>query len=332
MAVQAAAIALPDPTSPEALLLRLEEHARELHAFLEAMPGLLDSARIDELRRRCWELVESAPRSLDDPRLDAAWRSGRERLEALQAALAAATPAEALRDLHDELSRGYEAWVEQLRTARARQGLRGASQLHQVKSLIGLRSLFHVLNGCIAAGLYQFVLGPVGATIVLGAFLAVFGFLEVSRRFSARWNHAICSSPIFKPIRRPAEYHRTNSATWYLLGLCLLVPLASKPAVIAAVLVLAFADPAAAWIGRRWGTRKLHRNKSVVGTLVFVAVALAVAWPYLVAFGPSLTVGRAGLLALAGAVVGALAEVFSGPLDDNLTVPVATALTITALL
>jgi dolichol kinase len=330
--VQTAAIALPDPTSSEALLLRLEAHARELHAFLEAMPALLDGRRVDELRRRCWELVESAPRSLEDPRLDAAWRGGRERLEALQAALAAAVPAEALRDLHDELARGYEQWIEQLRAARKEYGVRGASALHQVKSVIGLRSLLHVLNGVVAAALYQLVLGPVGATLVLGSLLAVFGFLEVSRRFSARWNHALCSSPIFRPIRRPAEYHRVNSATWYLLGLCLLVPLASKPAVIAAVLILAFADPAAAWSGRRWGRRKLFRNKSVVGTLAFVAVALAVAWPYLAVFGPELGVGRAGLLALAGAVVGALAEVFSGPLDDNLTVPVATALTITALL
>jgi dolichol kinase len=330
--VQGAASSLNVPTTQEALLLSLEAHARELHAFLEAMPALLRAERLDEMRRRCWQLVESAPRGLEDPRLEAAWRRGHERLVALQEALAAARPPAALHDLYDELGRCYELWIEQLRIARRRYGVQGAAALDSVKSLIVARSFFHVLNGVMAAAIYQFLLGPAGALVLLGALLAVFGFLEVSRRFSARWNHAICSSRLFRPIRRPGEYHHVNSATWYLLGLCLLVPLASKPAVIAAVLILAFADPAAAWFGRRFGQRKLHRNKSVAGSAAFVVVALAVAWAYLVGFGPELTLARAGLVALAGACAGALAEVFSGPLDDNLTVPVASALTIAALL
>lgn len=324
-------LTLAVPTPP-GLLLSLEAHARELHAFLEAAPALLDARRLDELRQRCWRLVESAPRGLEDPRLDSALRRGHERLVALQDALATAVPTAVLHDLHDELARGYEQWIEQLQVARQRSGVRGAAALDLVKSLNGARTLFHICNGVICAALYQFLLGPTGATVVLGVFLAVFGFLEVSRRFSSSWNHTICSSPLFRPIRRPGEYHRVNSATWYLLGLCLLLPIASKPAVIAAVLILAFADPAAAWFGKRFGQRKLHRNKSVAGTSAFLVVALAVAWPYLVAFGPDLTLARAGLLALAGAFAGALAEVFSGPLDDNLTVPVASALTITALM
>jgi dolichol kinase len=329
--VQGAAT-LSVPTTQEALLLSLEAHARELHAFLEAMPSLLDGQRWDELRQRCWHLVESAPHSLEDPRLDAAWRRGRERLEALQEALATAVSPDAIRERYEDLARCYEQWIAQLEPARRRAGVRGAAALDSVKSLIGARTLFHVANGVIAAALYQFLLGPTGALIVLGGFLAVFLFLEISRRFSASWNHAICTSRIFRPIARPNEYHRTNSATYYLIGLCLLVPLASKPAVIAAVLILAFADPAAAWFGKRFGRTKLHRNKSLAGTAAFLVVALAVAWPYLVAFGPDLGLARALLIASCGALAGAVAEVFSGPLDDNLTVPVASALTITALL
>lgn len=325
-------VAAAMPTPQEALLLRLEAHARELHAFLEATPALLDAQRLDELRQWCWKLVESAPRSLEDPRLDAAWRRGHERLVALQSALATAVPPAVLRDLYDELARGYEQWIVQLRAARQRYGVQGAAALDSVKSLIGARSVFHIGSGVLAAAVYQFLLGPTGCMVVLASLLAVFGFLEVSRRLSPSWNHTICSSRLFRPIRRPDEYHRVNSATWYLIGLCLLVPLASKPAVIAAVLILAFADPAAAWFGKRFGRRKLHRSKSVAGTCAFLAVALAIGWPYLAAFGPDLTVGRAGLLALSGAISGALAETFSGPLDDNLTVPVASALTITALL
>jgi dolichol kinase len=321
------AAALPSPSAPEIALDALESYARDLHAFLEAMPSQLE--RLDELGQSCRALLEKAPRSLDDPRLEAAWHRAHARLSELHAALALAMPRARLLALHQDLARTYEQWIEQLESARERYGVAGEAALESVKPLMWPRTLFHVLMGVVAAGVYQFALGTAGCMLILGVLLAVFTFLEVSRRRSPWWNDVLISA--LKLIARPREYHHVNSSTYYLLGLCVLVPLASKTAVIAAILVLAFADPAAAWVGKRLGTRKLYRNKSVAGSAAFFAVAIAVALPYLAAFGPGFSLARATLLAVAGALAGTLAELLSGRLDDNFTVPVVTGLALTVL-
>jgi dolichol kinase len=41
-------------------------------------------------------------------------------------------------------------------------------------------------------------------------------------------------------------------------------------------LALGVGDPAAAWVGRRWGTLKILGRKSLQGTLAFVAAATLV--------------------------------------------------------
>jgi len=77
--------------------------------------------------------------------------------------------------------------------------------------------------------------------------------------------------------------------------------------------VLALADPSASVIGRLVGRRPLGKG-TVEGVLVFYAVASAVLWA---AFGDPMAL----LVAAAVAAV----EVLPIPLDDNLTVPLATA-------
>jgi dolichol kinase len=305
----------------------VENYARDLHAFLEAMPAQLTGERFDDLIQRCRALLENAPRSLDDPRLEAAWRRAHGRLAELHAAFVSALPRTRLLALHEELARTYELWIEQLRSARARYGVPGAPALESVKPLMWPRTFFHMSMGVLGATVYQFLLGWQGCIAILGTLLVIFLALEISRRFSPRWNELLLSG--LRPIARPREFDHVNSSTYYLVGLCLLVPIASRSAVVTAVLILAFADPAAAWIGKRLGRRKLYRNKSLAGSLAFLVVAVAVAWPYLALFGPGLSLGRACLLAVEGAVAGTLAELLSGRLDDNLTVPVVTGLALT---
>jgi dolichol kinase len=83
---------------------------------------------------------------------------------------------------------------------------------------------------------------------------------------------------------------------------------------VSAILVLGLADPVAGVVGQRFGSRPFLGG-TVEGTAVFFAVALTIlllrhAWPP----------------ALAAAVLAALAERRSWPLDDNFAVPVVVAL------
>ena len=92
------------------------------------------------------------------------------------------------------------------------------------------------------------------------------------------------------------------------------------------VLVLGVGDPAAALVGRRWGRTKLVNGRSLEGTLTFVLTGILVSAPLCALVYPE--VGLRLILALTGvgAVAGALAELLSSRIDDNLTIPVATGL------
>ncbi len=120
----------------------------------------------------------------------------------------------------------------------------------------------------------------------------------------------------FSALASPREAGRVASSTWFLLGVLAVLLIAPTGWFVSAVLVLALADPAASVVGRLWGRHRLGKG-SWEGTAAFFAVAAAVLTPL------------AGLQAalIAAALVAAL-EVLPTGIDDNLTVPLATALSL----
>lgn len=118
----------------------------------------------------------------------------------------------------------------------------------------------------------------------------------------------------FSALASPREARGIASSTWFLLGALCLLLVAPARWFPPAMLVLALADPAASVVGRLWGRRGLGKG-SWEGTGAFYLVAAAVLAPF------------AGLqTALAAAAVVAAIEVMPTGIDDNLTVPLATAL------
>ncbi len=94
-----------------------------------------------------------------------------------------------------------------------------------------------------------------------------------------------------------------------------------------AVLVLALADPAAAFAGRAIGRtryRALHTTRSLEGSLAFLVVAFLVTAPLLATLG--LAFGVVALRAITVAMATAIVEALSPGGLDNLTVPVAAVL------
>ncbi len=174
------------------------------------------------------------------------------------------------------------------------------------------RRLFHSGGGVTLAVFVHFVGAESTAAMAsIGAGLGAALILDWMRLRSVQANTAFFR--LFSRLASPREADRIASSTWFLvgaLGVLLLAPRLFVPA----MLVLAFADPAASVAGRLWGKRSLGKG-TWEGTCVFFLVAVAVLTPM---------VGWTA--ALVAAAVAATLEVLPTGLDDNLIVPLATAL------
>lgn len=315
----------------------LHHFALDLREFVANLqrprPG--DGAWVLAARRRCHELAERVAELRE--RLTAHRRHMPQviaelgvNLQAYSAQLGERMSRARLAEMRATLARRYEDLLAQVRAARLwRPEL--AEKLRSLRLPSWARSLFHVGCGLGSVVIYQFLLGRQAVLGVLLGLVGVFGGLEVSRRFFPRFNDFMVDR-LFGAISRPQERYKVNSATWYLLALLVIVLVTPLQAACAAALALGFGDPAASVIGSRFGRTKLVRDKSLEGSLAFLGAAFLAMGAYLLAFAPGLGVGGALAAAAATAGVGALVELFSENLDDNFSVPVASALTISVFL
>ncbi|MBM4342844.1 MAG: hypothetical protein FJ100_05655 [Deltaproteobacteria bacterium] len=195
------------------------------------------------------------------------------------------------------------------------------------------RNAFHIGNGFFSAGLYTAIDDRATMLWIALGYCAWMLGLEVARRLNPRLNRYLVDK-VFGAIARPSEAWRMNSASWY--GIAIVVMLASgapRLACIAAVLTLGLGDPAAALIGRRWGQRKLYGRKSLAGSLGFFGVACAAVITWFAVFAPTLLpdlgfaawAAQAVPIAVVAGFAGAIAELFSDRLEDNLTITLAVA-------
>lgn len=145
--------------------------------------------------------------------------------------------------------------------------------------------------------------------------------LEILRRRSARLNTTLMG--FFGRIARPGEFERVNSGTWYLTALVVLTLTFSPLLCVVSVAVLGFADPAAALVGRRIGRTPLRHGRTLEGTLAFAVVGTAAAMLVMTLLPTPPVAALAWPVAVAAACGGALAELFSHKVDDNLSIPLA---------
>jgi dolichol kinase len=184
------------------------------------------------------------------------------------------------------------------------------------------RSLFHLGSAALALVLMRLLPGRRSLVAVSAAFALSGWTMEIARRRSPAVNARLMA--LFAPVAHPHERHGVNSATYYVTALLVLALLAPLRAAELGVVVLGLADPAAGLVGRRFGRTRLRKNRSLEGTLGFVVVGAVAAAAWLAA---AYTVPLPALvvLALVAGMAGALIELVSVRLDDNLTIPVGVA-------
>jgi dolichol kinase len=161
---------------------------------------------------------------------------------------------------------------------------------------------------------------PDGA--LLPVTLAVAGSLwtvELLRRRSDGVNARVTGWLAF--ILHPSERKEVVSGTWYITSLAVLAAIGQLELIAVALMVVGFGDPAAGAVGRRWGHTRIWGHRTAQGSAAYVLAGALAAGPALWMWHPDASLG----MALAGAVAGATAELFSGGVDDNLTGPLAAA-------
>lgn len=185
------------------------------------------------------------------------------------------------------------------------------------------RSVFHVAGAAVSVALIV-VLPPLWLTFAAMLYAGTFWFLEFARTRSERWNAALLK--FFRHVAHSHEAKRVNSSTWYATALVLLTLTRSPVLCLAAVGILGVGDPLAAFIGRRYGRIRLMHGRSLEGSLAFFVGGTGVAFSLLRLFEAS-TLGFGAALAVAAvaSLFGAVAELLSLRIDDNLSVPVAAA-------
>lgn len=176
------------------------------------------------------------------------------------------------------------------------------------------RRIFHALVGSTVpiAGIFAPLPEGVAALAVLAAGslaldLARFRVSELNRLFM-RW---------LRPLLKSSESNRVTGATWLLLAAALAFLVFDREIAVAALLFLAWGDPAAALVGRPMPGPRVF-GKSPAGTVAFITVSLLAAGILVWAGFMPWHWGFA-----AGAVTAGLVELLPLPGDDNLWVPLA---------
>ena len=200
-----------------------------------------------------------------------------------------------------------------------------------LRSTNHLRSLWHAMNGLVVLLVMKHVFMTREALIAIAlSFSLVAWSLEWGRRKWPGLNRVLMS--LFRYLAHPHEAWKVNSGTWYCTAMLILAALGHPISNCIAVIVLGFADPAAALVGRRFGKVQLVNGRSLEGSLSFVLVAMLSSLSVLWIYHPPLSFLQMSVLSLSAGLVGALAELFCRRIDDNLAIPVSVALVVGGLI
>jgi dolichol kinase len=146
---------------------------------------------------------------------------------------------------------------------------------------------------------------------------------EISRRIWPSINESLMK--MFGRVAHSHERHRVNSSTWFVTALTILGAAFPRYSAAVGVVVLGLADPAAALVGRRFGRTRLRAGRSLEGTAAFFVVGTLAAFTVL-SIAHTGTTGAKFATAVIAAFVGAIAELYTESLDDNFTIPLASAM------
>lgn len=206
------------------------------------------------------------------------------------------------------------------------------SSIHPVdfkkKSDIHLaRKIWHVL-GCLSLFLGFSILSIGWFKLLIVLLMILFVSLDLLRKKISGLNVFLVK--YLKPIMRDSEISKLAGTTYLIVGVAFIVFIFSAEVVSLSLLFLAFADPVASFFGVKFGRDKILGDKTVQGFLAAFVVCTLIAVIYF--FVKDFPISRLLIVSVLCGFLGACAELVPiGKLDDNLTLPIISAVGLSLL-
>ena len=177
------------------------------------------------------------------------------------------------------------------------------------------RKLIHISSSSIALLLWYFGKDNFLPWVLVVAIIVP--ILDFSRKYVNILKNIYFS--LFRYVTRSHEYTTLSGASWVFLGIGITVCIFSEKVAIISILVMSLSDSAAAIIGIKFGTTRLF-DKSLEGTLSFLITT------YMIIF---LLSSASIIFSLITSILITIIELFSNKFNDNIIIPIATALILT---
>lgn len=183
------------------------------------------------------------------------------------------------------------------------------------------RKIWHVSAVFVMFLAYVFLPPAVSMTILVTCWALFVPFDFLRHKYPALNEWAVHA---FRPIMRQSEVQKLAGTTYLLTGVLIVDVLFPRPIVALTLLFLAFADPIASYFGILYGKDKIFGHKSIQGFMAAFFVCTGLTFLFLLY--NSYLMDRLVIVSLFAGLVGAFAELVPiGKLDDNLTLPVMSA-------
>lgn len=185
------------------------------------------------------------------------------------------------------------------------------------------RKIWHMSSGLTGLFIYKKIGADPdhAATFLLILSLVAFAF-EYLRLKNNTINNLLMM--VAGPVMRESERTSISGLPFYALGISLSLFFFPERIALLATLFLIFADPIASFCGILFGRDKILPNKSLQGTIAAYSVCYVVTLVYGLYYLPT-SLNLVLFASLAG-VVGAISEMCSQFVDDNLCIPVISGL------
>lgn len=199
--------------------------------------------------------------------------------------------------------------------------LKKRSDIHYARKIWHMSAVFAMFLA------YVFLPKEVSFSLLVIAWVLFVPFDFLRHRYAVLNDFAVHA---FKPIMRQSEVKKLAGTTFLLTGVLIVYVIFPRPIVALTLLFLAFADPIASYFGILYGKDKIFGHKSIQGFMAafFVCTSLTLAF---LLYHNYLT-DRVIVVSLLAGLVGAFAELIPiGKLDDNLTLPLMSAVGLSIL-
>jgi dolichol kinase len=178
-----------------------------------------------------------------------------------------------------------------------------------------IRKLIHFASALIAI-IYLFFFVKEKAILIIG-FLTCFMITAELLRMNVSFIRNLFSK-VFGKLLRMHEYKKITASTWLFIGAFFTILFFPKEVAVISLLFMSVGDSCAALVGKKWGKIKIF-DKTLEGSVAFLSSAIFISLlyreiPYYSSF--------------VGAFFATIAELLPLPLNDNLTIPLITGVSI----